>query len=63
MLDHVPILLAEDDENDVALMQRAFKRAAVPNPLFVVRNGQEVVDYLAGKGYQFVRVDELLEAK
>jgi CheY-like chemotaxis protein len=50
MLDNVPILLAEDDENDVALMGRAFKRAAVPNPLFFVNNGQEVVDYLAGKG-------------
>jgi CheY-like chemotaxis protein len=50
MLDNVPILLAEDDENDIALMGRAFKRAAVPNPLFFVNNGQEVVDYLAGKG-------------
>jgi len=50
MLDNVPILLAEDDENDVALMGRAFKQAAVPNPLFFVNNGQEVVDYLAGKG-------------
>ncbi|HVM50924.1 MAG TPA: response regulator [Candidatus Acidoferrum sp.] len=50
MLDNVPILLAEDDENDVALMGRAFKRASVPNPVFVVNNGQEVVDYLAGKG-------------
>ena len=50
MLDDVPILLAEDDENDIALMQRAFKRAAIPNPLFIVRNGKEAVDYLAGKG-------------
>jgi CheY-like chemotaxis protein len=50
MLDNVPILLAEDDENDVALMTRAFERAAVPNPLFFVDNGQEAVDYLSGKG-------------
>jgi len=50
MLDDVPILLAEDDENDIALMQRGFKRAGIPNPLFIVRNGQEVIDYLAGKG-------------
>lgn len=50
MLNNVPILLAEDNENDIFLMGRAFDRASIPNPLFVVHNGQEVVDYLAGKG-------------
>lgn len=50
MLNDVPILLAEDNENDIFLMGRAFDRATIPNPLFVVHNGQEVVDYLAGKG-------------
>lgn len=50
MLDQVLILLAEDDENDVFLMRRALERAGVPNPLFVVRNGQEAIDYLSGKG-------------
>src|SRR3974390_96157 len=50
MLDQVPILLAEDDENDIFLMGRAFDRAGIPNPLFVVRNGQEAIDYLAGTG-------------
>jgi len=50
MLDDATILLAEDDQNDVFLMQRAFQKAAVPNPLFVVNNGQHVVDYLAGTG-------------
>ena len=50
MLDQLPILLAEDDENDVFLMRRALERAGVPNPLFVVRNGQEAIDYLGGKG-------------
>ena len=50
MLNDVPILLAEDDENDIFLMGRAFNRAGIPNPLFVVRNGQEAVDYLAGEG-------------
>jgi len=50
MLDKVPILLAEDDKNDVFLMQRAFEQAGIPNPLFVVRNGQEALDYLAGNG-------------
>jgi CheY-like chemotaxis protein len=50
MLNNVPILLAEDDENEVFLMRRAISEAGIPNPLFVVRNGQEVVDYLAGEG-------------
>jgi CheY-like chemotaxis protein len=50
MLDHVPILLAEDDPNDAALMRRAFESAGFPNPLYIVHNGQEVVDYLEGSG-------------
>lgn len=50
MLDKVPILLAEDDENDIFLMGRAFDRAHIPNPRFVVRNGQEAINYLAGAG-------------
>lgn len=50
MLNDVPILVAEDDENDILLMRRAFARANVPNPVFVVRNGQEAIDYLSGAG-------------
>jgi CheY-like chemotaxis protein len=50
MLDSVPILLAEDDENDIFLMGRAFDRAGIPNPLFVVRDGQGTIDYLSGTG-------------
>ena len=50
MLDNVLILVAEDDENDIFLMRRAFDRAGIPNPLHMVRNGQEAVDYLSGSG-------------
>ena len=50
MLDDVTILLAEDNENDILMMRRAFAQAAIPNPLFVVRDGQEAIDYLAGNG-------------
>ena len=50
MLDQVPILLAEDDRNDIFLMRKAFEKAGIPNPLFVVHNGQEAVDYMAGTG-------------
>jgi CheY-like chemotaxis protein len=41
-----PLLLAEDDENDVFFLQRAL--AKVENPLKVVHDGQEVIDYLSG---------------
>src|SRR5213594_3021690 len=54
MLNNIPILLAEDDKNDIFLMRRAFDSAGYLNPLYVVHNGQEVVDYLEGAG-QFSR--------
>jgi CheY-like chemotaxis protein len=44
------ILLVEDNEDDVFLMQRALKGARVINPMFVVEDGQEAVDYLSGAG-------------
>lgn len=50
MPDQIPILLAEDDRNDVLLMRQAFTLAAIPNPLFVVDNGRDAVAYLAGNG-------------
>jgi CheY-like chemotaxis protein len=50
MLDQVPILLAEDDKNDIFMMRRGLAKAGVPNPLFVVENGREAIDYLAGNG-------------
>jgi CheY-like chemotaxis protein len=46
--EHHVVLLAEDDENDVFLMQTAFPRAGLTNPLQVVRSGEEAIAYLAG---------------
>lgn len=45
-----PILLVEDDENDVFFFKRAFEKAAIPHPLHVVRDGQDAIHYLAGTG-------------
>ena len=42
------ILLAEDDENDAWLVNRALFRAGIHNPVIVVRDGQEAIDYLEG---------------
>jgi CheY-like chemotaxis protein len=44
------ILLAEDHPDDVFIMRFALKRAGLPNPLFVARDGEEVVEYLGGEG-------------
>jgi CheY-like chemotaxis protein len=43
------ILLAEDDPNDVLLIQRAFQRNQVANPVQVVRDGDEALAYLSGQ--------------
>jgi CheY-like chemotaxis protein len=45
-----PILLVEDNENDVYFMQRAAKSAGIANQLQVVKDGQGAIDYLAGTG-------------
>ena len=42
------VLYAEDDENDVFLMQRAFRKLQIPNSLRIVRDGREAVAYLSG---------------
>jgi CheY-like chemotaxis protein len=45
-----PILAAEDEESDRIILELAFERAKLPRPLVIVRDGQEAVDYLSGKG-------------
>ena len=44
------ILLAEDDPNDVLLLQRAFQKAGLRDSLKVVRDGEQAIDYLSGIG-------------
>ncbi|HWX21977.1 MAG TPA: response regulator [Candidatus Binatia bacterium] len=48
MDQQAPILVVDDDDNDVFLLRRALTKAGVHNPLFVARDGQEAIDYLAG---------------
>ncbi len=48
MSDERPILLVEDDQNDVFFLKYAFQAAAITNPLCVVQDGQAAMDYLAG---------------
>ena len=44
------LLLVEDDSNDVLLMKRAFEKAKIASALRIVRNGEEAINYLEGKG-------------
>lgn len=44
------VLLAEDNEHDVIATQRAWKKNNIVNPLFVVRDGEECLDYLYQRG-------------
>lgn len=44
------ILLIEDNEDDVFIMQRALKEARLTNPLAIVTDGRQALDYLSGAG-------------
>ncbi len=46
---HYTILLVEDDPNDVFLIQRAFRRANIVNPVQVVQDGEAAVLYLSSQ--------------
>jgi CheY-like chemotaxis protein len=50
MSDHAVILLVEDREDDILLIRRAFEKAHVPNPVYVLRDGEEAISYLKGEG-------------
>jgi CheY-like chemotaxis protein len=51
-LSEYGILLVEDSSTDILFIQRAFKQANIVNPVRIVRDGDEAVDYLAGQnGY------------
>jgi CheY-like chemotaxis protein len=42
------VLIADDDENDIRLLKRAFLRAGLDVPLKWVRDGEEAIQYLQG---------------
>jgi CheY-like chemotaxis protein len=50
MSEQALILLVDDNDNDCALMRRAFTSAKVLNPLLVIKSGEEAIDYLSGLG-------------
>ena len=44
-----PILLVEDNQDDVFIMQRALRVGKITNPLQVVMDGREAISYLSGQ--------------
>lgn len=45
-----PILLVEDDPDDVQLTMRALKKNNIRNEIVVARDGVEALDFFAGRG-------------
>lgn len=45
-----PILLVEDNEDDVFFMRQALREANIRNSLHVVEDGEQAVEYLSGTG-------------
>ncbi len=50
MLNAEHILLAEDDPDYAVLLQLALQEAGIHDPVHVVSNGLEVIQYLKGEG-------------
>ena len=44
------ILLVEDNPDDAELIEYAFRKAGIHNPLFAVTDGDAAVDYIGGAG-------------
>jgi CheY-like chemotaxis protein len=55
--DTAVILIVEDREDDILLMRKAFDKASLPNPITIVRDGEEALAYLSGEG-KFASRDE-----
>ncbi|KPK65901.1 MAG: hypothetical protein AMK73_01575 [Planctomycetes bacterium SM23_32] len=46
----LPVLLVEDDAEDIYIAQRAFEQGKIANPLHVVRSGEEALEFLQRTG-------------
>jgi CheY-like chemotaxis protein len=44
------VLMAEDNEHDIVATKRAWKKHHITNPLHIVHNGEECLDFLYRRG-------------
>src|SRR5271168_2543824 len=49
-MQDLPILIAEDSDDDIFLLERAYKKAKLTNPLKIVSDGEQALAYLKGEG-------------
>ena len=47
---HPVILIAEDNENDVLMLRRAFGQLGINVPIHIVSDGEQTIAYLEGAG-------------
>ena len=45
-----PLLIVEDNVDDVELLRRVLIKAGTVNPVQIVSNGEEAIEYLSGEG-------------
>jgi len=62
MPERLVVLLVEDSDDDIMVIRKAFQRARIPNPLYVVKDGEAAIAYLTGKGKYAVRDEYPLPA-
>ena len=44
------VLMAEDNEHDIIATRRAWKKHNISNPLYIVKNGEECLDFIYRRG-------------
>jgi len=49
-LPKFPILLVEDNPDDIVITKRAFAKGRILNILYVVQNGEDAIDFLRKEG-------------
>ena len=47
---HATILVVDDDTNDLALIEGAFRAVGVTDPIHTVKDGREAIAYMMGEG-------------
>ncbi len=48
--DPFVVLMADDDEHDIVATKRAWKKHHIANPLYIVNDGEECLDFLHQRG-------------
>ena len=48
--DQPVVLIAEDSENDITMLRRAFRQASITAPIQYVTDGEQTIAYLKGEG-------------